>query len=67
LLNFLAFVLKTKFKKEETNLINRKLQEEREKKSNEERLEKMRKNKNKIQDRLMSEHLEPLRYHKVWE
>ena len=48
-------------------MIINKVNEENEKKAQLEKIEKMRSNKNKIQDRLMSEHLEPLRNHKVWE
>ena len=58
---------KYKILKEETDLIINKVNEENEKKAQLDKIEKMRSNKNKIQDRLMSEHLEPLRNHKVWE
>ncbi|CAF0877143.1 unnamed protein product [Brachionus calyciflorus] len=31
------------------------------------KLEKVRSNKNKLEDKRMSDHLDPLRYHRVWE
>ena len=56
-----------KILKDESKVIFDKLQKEIDEKRHADRIEKIRSNKNKMNDRLMSEHLDPLRDHRKYE
>jgi hypothetical protein len=51
----------------ESKLIEQVVNEERKQKALEDKIHRMRANKNKMEDRYMSEHLDCLRNHRVWE
>lgn len=66
-INNMKYISRPFISQEESKIVYDKLLKESEEKKMLEKREQIRANKNKIEDRLMSDHLNPLRYHRKWE